>query len=131
MRKWHRWLGLFSACFMLIMAATGLMIHASDILSEGQGHRSPAAGPATAARAGFVCPPDYVCRPKPKPGQAPGFPGLVKHIHSGEILGPFGTLLSILTGLALLFLSVSGIWLYVQMWRFRVERKLAPRWLWK
>ena len=78
----------------------------------------------------FVCPVDMTCRPKPKPGKF-NFPSFIKHLHSGEIAGPLGTVLSILTGLALLFFSVSGIWMYVQMWRFRRSRKLSPFWFWK
>jgi len=129
MRKWHRWLSVFFGLFMLVMAITGLTIHANDLLKEGNEGRSPAA--ATAAPGGFVCPPEYSCRPKPKPGQGMSFEGIVKHIHSGEIAGPVGTTLSILSGLALLFFSVSGIWMYVQLWANRKSRSLAPRWFWK
>ena len=137
MRKWHRWLSLFFGAFMLWMAVTGLLIHFND-LTAGDEHDKPvaavaaAAAPDATAKPAFVCPADMNCRPKPKGGKGGGqnFAGLIKHLHSGEIAGPVGTVLSILTGLALLFFAVSGIWMYVQMWRFRQTRKLMPHWLW-
>ena len=91
----------------------------------------PVAGsPEAMAKPFFVCPPDMTCRPKVKSGGR-SFAGLIKHLHSGEIAGPVGTALSILSGLALLFFAGSGIWMYVQMWRFRSSRKLSPHWFWK
>ena len=131
MRKWHRWLSLFFGVFMVWMAVTGLVIHIND-LAKGEDHDKVAVAKRApdAARPAFACPADMVCRPKPKAGKL-AFPALIKHLHSGEIAGPVGTVLSILSGLALLFFSISGIWMYVQMWRFRQGRKLAPRWLWK
>jgi len=136
MRKWHRWISLFMGFFMLWMSATGLIIHFNDLTGEQKGPppvatAAPAADGAIAnAAKPFVCPPDYMCRPKGKGGKM-SFAGFIKHLHSGEAIGPAGTVLSILSGLALLFFSVSGIWMYVQMWRFRADRGLTPRWLWK
>ncbi|MBU6269287.1 MAG: PepSY domain-containing protein [Sphingomonadales bacterium] len=127
MRKWHRWLSVFFGLFMIVMAVTGLTIHANDLLKDDD--RPTTAAPARAD--GFVCPPDMMCRPKPKRGQGLNFAGLVKHIHSGEIAGPVGTTVSILTGLALLFFSVSGLWMYIQLWTNRKSRGLTPKWFWK
>jgi hypothetical protein len=36
-----------------------------------------------------------------------------------------------LSGLAMVFFSLSGIWLYVQMWRNRAARRQKPGWFWK
>ncbi|HWU02260.1 MAG TPA: PepSY-associated TM helix domain-containing protein [Novosphingobium sp.] len=144
MRKWHRWVSLFAGFFMLWMSVTGLIIHFNDIAGEKKGPppaasaqmgvanaATPAgAAPADGAKPAFVCPPDYMCRPKGKGGKI-SFVGLIKHLHSGEQFGPVGTLLSILSGVSLLFFSISGIWMYVQMWQMRKSRKLTPRWLWK
>lgn len=137
MRKWHRWFSLFFGFFMVWMSVTGLIIHGTHLFGGKEHHDGPpraaaAAAPTQAkpATPTFVCPPDYMCRPKPKDGAIP-LPVLIQHLHSGEALGPLGTALSIATGFALLFFSISGIWLYVQMWRFRAQRQLAPRWLWK
>jgi uncharacterized iron-regulated membrane protein len=60
------------------------------------------------------------CRPKPKP--AGWNVGLLHHLHSGESFGPVGTIVSIMSGLALMFFSFSGLWLYIQMWRGRLAR---------
>ena len=61
------------------------------------------------------------CRPKPKP--AGWNVGLLHHLHSGESFGPVGTIVSIMSGLALMFFSFSGLWLYIQMWRGRLARR--------
>ena len=50
--------------------------------------------------------------------------GLFHHLHSGESFGPLGTAISILSGLVLVFFSISGIWMYVQMFR---KRPAQPR----
>ena len=60
------------------------------------------------------------CRPKPKPGA--WNVGLLHRLHSGEQLGPIGVIISTLSGLALLFFSFSGLWMYIQMWRGRLAR---------
>ena len=133
MRKWHRWSSLIFGLFMALMALTGLTIHANDLLKGDD--RPPSAASLSAgaspARPAFTCPPDYTCRPRPPRGQGLNFASLVKHIHSGEVAGPLGTVLSILTGVALLFFSVSGLWMYLQLWRNRRNRDLQPRWFWK
>ena len=33
------------------------------------------------------------------------------------------------SGLAMVFFSFSGLWLYIQMWRNRKDRALKPGWL--
>ena len=127
MRKWHRWFSLFAGVLMIWMSVTGLVIHI-DKLTRGEDHKPAVV--ASADKPAFVCPPDYMCRPRPKPGKL-DIHGLFMHLHSGEIAGPVGTVLSIASGFSLLFFSISGFWMYVQMWRFRAGRGLSPRWLWK
>jgi uncharacterized iron-regulated membrane protein len=39
----------------------------------------------------------------------------VKHLHSGESLGPVGIALNLAGGLALLFFAGSGFWMYLSM----------------
>lgn len=43
----------------------------------------------------------------------------MKHFHSGELFGLPARMLDLLAGLSLVFLSVSGLWMYVEMWRKR------------
>jgi hypothetical protein len=45
----------------------------------------------------------------------------VKHFHSGELFGLPAQMLDLLAGLSLVFLSGSGIWMYVEMWRKRAQ----------
>ena len=116
MRKWHRWLSVLFGVFMLWIAVTGLL---SQVGSLANGARAEAA-PKPAIPAGFVCPETMNCRPKPLPG---GWNvGLLHHLHSGETFGPVGTAISILSGLTLIFFSISGLWMYVQMFRGRLVR---------
>ena len=122
MRKWHRWLSVFFGIFMLWIAATGVLSHVATFGPEV----APPPPPP-----GFVCPEGWRCLPPPPEGGMRSMVGLFHHLHSGETFGPVGTLISMLSGLALIFFSISGIWLYVQMWRFRKDRKLARRWFWK
>lgn len=45
----------------------------------------------------------------------------VKHFHSGELLGLPARVLDLLAGLSLVFLSISGLWMYVGLWRKRAQ----------
>ncbi len=132
MRKWHRWISLFFGVFMLWIAATGVLSQVVPFVQRG-GFENEAAEqpqPAAVAPAGFVCPETMTCRPKP-PGNGRSIVGLLHHLHSGESFGPLGVVISTLSGLALIFFSFSGLWLYIQMWRHRRARKLVPGWFWK
>ena len=99
-------------------------------MAGGEGEK-PAATAQAEAKPAFTCPPDYSCRPKPKPGDPRALIGFFHHLHSGETFGPVGVAISLLSGFAMIFFSFSGLWLYIQMWRNRAERKLSPRWFWK
>ena len=125
MRKWHRWLSVFFGIFMLWIAVTGVLSQVAVLWPGAE----PAAAPPPA---GFECPEGWRCMPpRGQEGGIRSMVGLFHHLHSGETFGPLGTAISVLSGLALIFFSISGIWLYVRMWRFRKDRRLAPRWFWK
>ena len=127
MRKWHRWLSIFFGVFLLFIATTGVLSHFAALKAESEAPRAA----ASAVPAGFVCPETMTCRAKPPKDGARAWVGYLHHLHSGEEFGPAGTALSILSGIALMFFSLSGLWLYVQMWRNRKERALKPGWFWK
>jgi uncharacterized iron-regulated membrane protein len=131
MRKWHRWLSLFFGIFMLWMSVTGVLSQIVPLTQAQPAGRDGKSAPINISKLlpAFVCPDDVACRPKQPKGRK--HRGLLHHLHSGETFGPLGVDLSTLTGFTLMFFSLSGIWLYVQMWRFRKSRDLAPRWLWK
>lgn len=125
MRKWHRWLSVIFGVVLLWIAATGL---ASQLVPLAA---APAGRPPSPAAAGFTCPPDWSCRPKPRPGDPRALVGWLHHLHSGEEFGPAGTAVSIMAGVAMLFFTVSGLWMYVQMWRNRAQRNAKPAWFWR
>lgn len=122
MRKWHRWTSVFFGVFLLWIATTGVMSQLAGIKAAGETRAAPPAG--------FVCPETMSCRPKPDPNGAGPWVGRLHHLHSGEALGPVGTAISILSGLALVFFAGSGLWMYLQMWRNRSTRAQSPRWFW-
>ena len=136
MRKWHRWISLFFGVFMLFIAATGVLSQVGVLVNNGgfETEASEAAAKAKTAAlipTGFVCPETMTCRPKPP--QTPGAwnVGFLHHLHSGEEFGPTGVVISILSGIALVFFSFSGLWLYIQMWRNRAAKGIKPGWFWK
>lgn len=116
MRKWHRWLSVLFGLLILFVAVTGVMSHFAAIVADGE---RPA---QAAAPAGFVCPDTMICRPKPTPGGARSWVGYLHHLHSGEEFGPIGTALAIASGLALIFFALSGLWMYVHMFRVRAGK---------
>ncbi|MFM5885776.1 MAG: PepSY domain-containing protein [Novosphingobium sp.] len=131
MRKYHRWLSVIFGVFLLWISITGVVsqipMWGEMFGGEGDGDRPVAAAPAVPA--GFTCPESMVCRPKPSGSRS--WVGLVHHLHSGETFGPLGTVIATLSGLALVFFSFSGLWLYISMWRNRSSRSLKPGWFWK
>ncbi|MEO7247720.1 MAG: PepSY domain-containing protein [Novosphingobium sp.] len=131
MRKYHRWLSVLFALFLFWIAVTGLMIHVADIKSHSDAAQAAQVAQSAPGAARFACPPDMICRPKPDPNSAKAWVGYLQHLHSGESFGPLGTAISMLSGLALLFFSFSGLWMYIQMWRARSSRNLKPGWFWK
>ena len=127
MRKWHRWLSVFFSVFLLWIAVTGVLSQVVPLM----GGESEKPATAASAKPAFTCPPDYMCRPKPKPGDPRALVGLLHHLHSGESFGPLGVVIGTLSGFVMVFFSFSGLWLYIQMWRNRAQRKLKPGWFWK
>ena len=126
MRRYHRWLSILFGAFILWIGVTGVMIQLADLKA---GSEPPPA--LSAVPAGFSCPPSMICRIKPAPDGAQAWSGFLKDLHSGELFGPAGTVLSILSGLALAFFAFSGLWMYIQMFRNRAARGLKPGWFWQ
>jgi uncharacterized iron-regulated membrane protein len=53
----------------------------------------------------------------------------IKHFHSGELFGLPGQAMNLIAGLSLLFLSTSGMVVYIQMWRARRKSgRTSPVW---
>ncbi|RPF71622.1 PepSY domain-containing protein [Aurantiacibacter spongiae] len=117
MRKWHRWLSLVFGIVLVFVTVTGLLHYVVAWWPA-----EPPTAAALAAReppAGFVCPEGWRCSP-PRGRPALGIDlGFVHHLHSGSEGGVWGEIVVMLSGLALLFFSVSGLWMYLRMWRAR------------
>ena len=115
MRKWHRWLVILSGIFMVWIAATGLVGQAMTLFAE-EHHDGPqleaVTHPAAPASAQDVKPAKHAKRP-------PDLQHLIIELHSGNYFGPFGKVISVLMGAVLLFFSISGMWMYIDMFRKR------------
>jgi len=151
MRTYHRWLSVLFGVVLLWIAVTGVLSQVGSLVNNGGFEKETAErGKAQAAAIGdavvtparahddddaaatpFVCPADMTCRPKRVAQPGEWNVGLLHHLHSGESFGPLGVVISLLGGLALVFFTVSGMWLYVQMWRNRASKNLKPGWFWK
>ncbi len=155
MRTYHRWLSVLFGLFILFIAVTGVLSQIGSLVNNGgfeeetkergarqtvaignaivapaQAHEGEMAAPAPSAAAtpaAFICPADMTCRPKrvAKPGE--WNIGYLHHLHSGEEFGPVGVIISLLSGLALIFFAISGLYMYIQMFRRRAHRASHPR----
>ena len=134
MRTYHRWLSVLFGLFILFIAVTGLLSQIGSLVNNGgfeddeAGERQATATTAAAAATpAFACPADMNCRPKrvAKPGE--WNVGFLHHIHSGEQFGPVGVIISMLSGIALIFFAFSGLWMYIQMFRRRAHRHSHPK----
>ena len=150
MRRYHRWLSVLFGLFLLWISVTGVLSQVAELVANG-GFEQEAAergtkqaapaqqaiGPAArapegaAAPAPFVCPTDMTCKPTVAPDPARAWVSYLHHLHSGEEFGPAGVVISILSGLALVFFAFSGLWLYIRMWSHRRTNNHQPYWFWK
>lgn len=136
MRKYHRWITVFFGVFMLFMAVTGVASHIAAMVARGsvfevEKKEAPAAPTAptvqaTAGTAPAAAGPAAAPAPAPTEAKAPApassaraWVGFFHHLHSGETFGPVGTIISLLSGFALIFFAFSGMWMYLQMFMHR------------
>lgn len=124
MRKWHRWLSVFFGVFLLWIAATGVLSQVAVLWPVAE--TAPVEAPA-----GFECPEGWRCNPPRNETGIRSWTGTFHHLHSGETFGPIGTAISVLSGLAMLFFSFSGLWMYIRMWTNRRSNKLNGGMFWK
>ncbi|GAA5055318.1 hypothetical protein GCM10023208_19090 [Erythrobacter westpacificensis] len=132
MRRWHRWLSVFFAIVMIWVAITGLLHYVVVWWPTGEPTAEQIA--AVAPPPGFVCPEGWRCiAPSPEATNNPLRPylGLFHHLHAGSEGGIWGEIIVMLSGLALVFFTVSGMWVYYQMWRNRKAKGLKKGLFWK
>lgn len=132
MRKWHRWLALVFGAFLLFIAITGVASHLAAMAARGSIFEDekneprpmqPAAVPAVpeSAMAGAAAPPAAPAPAPPNANPKRKLVGFLHHLHSGEEFGPIGVIISLLSGLAMIFFSISGLWLYYDMYIRRAK----------
>ncbi|WAT16908.1 PepSY domain-containing protein [Aurantiacibacter sp. MUD11] len=131
MRKWHRWLSVFFGVVLIWVTVTGVLHYVAVWWPV-----DPPSAEAAAAMeppAGFVCPEGWRCTP---PRAETGFwlrdnLGLIHHLHGGMEGGIWGEIIVMLSGLALLFFCISGMWMYVQLYAARKTKGLKNKLFWK
>lgn len=132
MRKWHRWLSVFFAVVLIWVTVTGVLHYVAVWWPSDP--PSPEALAAMAPPEGFVCPEGWRCMPPPPQGGGNILRdnlGLIHHLHGGMEGGIVGEIIVMLSGLALLFFAVSGMWMYVRMWKVRKDKGLNGGIFWK
>jgi hypothetical protein len=127
-RRYHRWIATLLGIFILWTAGTGVITQITRITTAAERQAAalrttPAAAPAR--------PPEAPAAP-----QSPNrkFLKFVTDLHSGEQFGLAGQIVSLLTGLAILFLAGSGLWMYIRMFRARAAKAREPsggKWFWR
>ncbi|MEZ5938757.1 MAG: PepSY domain-containing protein [Hyphomonadaceae bacterium] len=135
LRAIHRWLTVLFAIFMLWIAGTGVASQIVPLVQtkpaaqrEAPQAQTAVAPPVnvsanSAADAAAASGPDEAAPAAAAPApRRRSLVGLLHHLHSGESFGPLGVAISTLSGLALMFFAVSGMWMYFQMWRTRKSR---------
>jgi uncharacterized iron-regulated membrane protein len=150
LRRYHRWLALPFGLILLWVALTGIAMQALDIYDKGlfpagdsprliapaRAHEhdeaAEAAEAARAARAAAAKAPGAstaaaLAAPVPRPprSKAQILHSFLQHLHSGEWFGPFGTIIQTLAGLAMTFFTLSGMWMYLEMFRARGRNRAA------
>lgn len=131
MRKWHRWLSVFFAVVLIWVTVTGVLHYVAVWWPAAE--PSPLAQAELAPPPGFVCPEGWRCSP---PRMETGNwlqdnLGLIHHLHGGMEGGIWGEIVVMLSGLALLFFCLSGMWMYFQMWSARKAKGLKSKIFWK
>ena len=151
MRRYHRWLAPLFAVVLLWIAVTGLTIQLIKLSTpakpgdaeearaplligpaQAHEHHDEAKAPATAATPARLA---TVAKEAPAAEtdiarirrEKHDLSEFVMDLHSGKVLGAFGTWLSIASGVVLIFLAGSGLWMYVEMYRRREHRHSHPR----
>ena len=126
MRSYHRWLSVIFGLFILWIAATGVITQGARLYASGEPERARAAAQASAVK-----PPAPAAKPPEaaRPPQTPlkKFVHFVTELHSGEQFGIAGQLISLVSGLALVFFAFSGLYMYIQMFRRRAHRAYHPK----
>ena len=117
-RRYHRWLSVVAGLFILWIAVTGSIVQFSRMTAPEQ--ERPAAGapaPADPDEAAPAAPAKRLPRDSTRQ-----FIHFVTDLHSGATFGLAGQIVSLISGLALIFFAISGLWMYIELLRGRLVR---------
>lgn len=120
MRKLHRLIGIVSAIFLLCVATSGVLLQIEE-LSENEDKELN-------ARVVDASKPANVEAGTERHSEAEEHEdSLLLQIHTGKFFGSPGVYVSILCGCTLILLTLSGSYLYYQIFRARAKRHLSTR----
>lgn len=97
LRRLHRWLGIVLALFLLVIALTGTIL---QVIMATYGDSGPMQAPGE---------PFWVVRVR----------DWAVTVHTGAFTGITGVYIGIICALGLLFFCVSGVWIYLELYRSR------------
>jgi uncharacterized iron-regulated membrane protein len=129
MRKWHRWLSFIFGAFLLFIAVTGVLSHVTAMVAQGSVFEQEESERPVVAQIASGKSEKATAQPEKKRDPKRKWVGLMHHLHSGEFFGPVGVIISLLSGIAMIFFSFSGLWLYFQMF-VRRRRLGKPDMFW-
>lgn len=119
MRSTHRWIGSMLSLLLMYLFVTGTATGIAQLLDPESARPIPPPGE-------MMMPPGTGSpteRPRPPRGQPPNgdlpLSAFLQDLHSGHTFGRLGEWAMLLTGIATVFLTLSGMWLYVTMLRQR------------
>jgi hypothetical protein len=118
MRDVHRWISVVVGMFMLAIACSGLVLQAEALVKGGWTIGPPKPHAGSTPTGGLPAGAAPVSPAGPPPGDLHLF---LLQLHRGDLFGPVGTWVSILCGVALVVLSVTGLWVYVDLLRRRLK----------
>lgn len=128
-RRYHRWLSVVAGIFILWIAGTGTIVQFSRLAAPERPTAEAVEAPTTPAEArlpgtadGPVAAAASGPAETPAPDATAQFIHFMTELHSGEEFGIAGQVIGLLSGLALLFFGVSGVYMYVQMFRGRLVK---------
>lgn len=143
MRKYHRWIGAPLGVFMAFIAITGVLLAIDDMTSHEPTQRRQFPANNVPQPGGLRAEGAFPAGPQQpmadalagervagtSRGAAPDLPdpqrakihGWLEHLHRGAFAGWPGMIVALLCGVSLLVLSVTGLAVYVDMFRRRAK----------
>lgn len=112
LRKWHRRVGIWMALFIMVQAGSGLLISLGEF-EASHSHARPTSGEQAHQTAGGRAHPESRELEDDEDEGDSLFEEILEWVHHGG--GIIGDIYRLVVGLSLLFMAVTGIWIYFKI----------------